>query len=65
MARGAAIARVAALAALAPRVALACPGCIGNHRLQSVLNLVGVMLLVPFFVALAVAWAIRRARIEP
>lgn len=73
MARGAQIGRrlallvtgaVWALAALAPGVAMACPACIGNQRSRPILNLVGIFLLVPFALCVAVVFAIRRARLE-
>ncbi len=52
---------VAALLLALPRLASACPACLGNPRTMSVLKLVGVLILTPFVVFGTVLWAVRRA----
>jgi hypothetical protein len=54
---------LAALAALLPRVALACPNCVGNDRLSTTLRIVAVFMTVPFLLLGVVLWAIRRAQL--
>jgi hypothetical protein len=59
-----ALSLIALALALAPRLALACPSCVGQQRNPTVMHLLGLFLLVPFVLFLWVVWAIRRARCE-
>ena len=57
-------AAVVALLVLLPKLAAACPNCVGGNRNNTILKLVGAFMLVPFIAFYAVLRIIRRAERE-